>query len=79
MTKAYEKAKAWRAKNHDKWLLACKEYRGRHPDVLRASKKRYYKKHKEVKKKERLDRRLKIIIFIDEHKASVGCVFCRCE
>jgi len=73
---AYEKVKVWRENNHDKWLAIRRDYNIRQADTVRARRKRYNDKHREDKKRQRLERKLGISLFIDEHKASSGCVFC---
>lgn len=76
MTTAYEKVKKWRVANPEKWKKARRESNLRNPETVRARRKRYYAKHPGVIKAERDKRKHDIRCFIEEIKASSGCVFC---
>ena len=73
---AYEKVKVWRENNHDKWLAIRRDYNIRQADTVRARRKRYNEKHRDDRKRQRLERKLGIGLFIDEYKSSRGCVVC---
>ena len=41
---SYERVKRWRERHRDEWLAQAKGYREKHPDVVKAIRKRYYER-----------------------------------
>ena len=41
---AYERVKRWRERHRDEWLAQAKGYREKHPEVIKAIRKRYYER-----------------------------------